>query len=118
MSVRQYLDEIDAIRNEIKRNNQRNSELRKRYKVLEEQIKDYLNENEQYGMKYNNSAITVEDFKSRSSISKQEKNEKIIQILKQNGVNPTNTLIEQIQQSQKGDSVVKQKLKFKKIKQK
>ena len=65
MSIRQYIEEIDAIRQEIKLNNKRNTELRKRYKVLESAIKEYLQKNDQYGMKYNKTAIVLEQTKSR-----------------------------------------------------
>tara|TARA_B100001287_G_C22587618_1_gene484065 strand:+ start:551 stop:904 length:354 start_codon:yes stop_codon:yes gene_type:complete len=116
MSIRQYIEEIDAIRQEIASNNKRNTELKKRYKVLETNIKEYLQENDQYGMKYNKTAIILEQSKTRKSIgTKKEKNEIILNILKNSGIQNPNDILTEIEQVQKGKSVTKERLKFKKL---
>ena len=116
MSIRQYIEEIDAIRQEIALNNKRNTELRKRYKVLETNIKEYLQKNDQYGMKYNKTAIVLEQSKTRKSIrTKKEKNEIILNILRSSGIQNPNNILSEIEQVQKGESVTKERLKFKKL---
>ena len=61
MSIKPYLHELESLRTEIKRNNKRNSELRKRINQIEMHITSYLKNKEQNGVKYNGQAIVVED---------------------------------------------------------
>ena len=44
MSIKSYVDELEEIQHEIKRNNIKNVQLRQRIKELEINIKNYLNE--------------------------------------------------------------------------
>ena len=51
MTIKDYVEELEQIQSEIKRNNIRNSQLRKRVKELEASISEYLSEKGQHGLK-------------------------------------------------------------------
>ena len=61
MSIKQYIDELTKIKNEIKINTLRNKDLRKRAGDLENNISEYLKSKDQEGLKYNGQAIIVEN---------------------------------------------------------
>ena len=60
MSIKLYIDELNRVRTEIKLNNTKNKELRKRITELELNISDYLKSKGQDGLKYNGQAILIE----------------------------------------------------------
>ena len=64
MSIKSYVDELEEIQHEIKRNNIKIVQLRQRIKELEANIKTYLNEKGQPGLKYKGKAIIIEEITS------------------------------------------------------
>ena len=66
MSIKAYVEELDQVQAEVKRNNARNKLLRSRVKELEGDIGDYLTSKGQHGLKYKGQAILVQNREKRT----------------------------------------------------
>jgi len=110
--IQNYVDELNNIKSEIIRNNQRNKLLKKRATELESNILAYLREKEQDGVKYKGKAIIVKTQEKIKPKKKQEKQEAIINVLYNAGINEPEAIYEKLLQAQKGESVEKQQLKI------
>lgn len=115
MSIKAYVDELEQIQVEIKRNNARNSILRQRSKELEANIFEYLAHKGQHGIKYNGRAIIMEQKEKRPVKKKKEKEADIISFLENLGVKDPADVYNQLQDVQRSDPVEENKIKFKKI---
>lgn len=115
MSIKAYVDELEQIQAEIKRNNLRNRGLRQRGKELEANIADYLAQKGQHGLKYKGRAIIMESKESRPAKKKKEKDADIISLLEEWGLDDPQNAYTRLQDIQKGDPVEQQKIKFKKL---
>lgn len=115
MSIKNYIDEMTKIKTEIRQNNARNKDLRKRIAELEVNITEYLRSKDQEGLKYNGQAIIMEHKEKHKAKSKKNKQADIKSLLQQMGIeNPDEAYI-QLLECQKGDSIIEQKLAFKNL---
>ena len=115
MSLKGYVEELNQLKLEINRNNAINKKLRTRAKELEQTIKDYLQEKNQNGLKYNGQAILVENIEKRPNKSNKEKYEATISFLSSIGVSNPEEAYTQLEELKKGEAIEKTTLKFKKI---
>ena len=116
MSIKSYVDELEQIHIEIKRNNTRNTLLRKRIKELENSISEYLIEKGQQGLKYKGNAITVAASERRPIKKKKEKEAALHAMLEELGVKNPEIAWNKLKEVQKGDPVEEKKLKIQKLK--
>ena len=117
MSIKSYVDELQSVQSEIKRNNVRNRFLRKRAKELEFNITEYLAEKGQHGLKYQGRALIVENKEKRLTKKKKEKEADIISFFQDLGINDPEEAYKRLQETQKGEQIEEKKIKFKKIPQ-
>lgn len=117
MSIKNYVDELEQIQAEIKRNNTRNKILRNRIKDLETNIADYLSQKGQHGVKYKGRAIIVENKERRIMKSKKQKEIDTISLFEELGIDNPQDAYSRLQETQRGDPIEQQKIKFKKIPQ-
>ena len=115
MSIKSYIDELEQIQVEIKRNNTRNTMLRQRCKELEANISEYLSNKGQHGIKYNGKAVIIEQTEKRPVKKKKEKEADIISFLSKLGINEPSDVYKQLQNIQRSDPVEENRIKFKKI---
>ena len=115
MSIKSYIDELEQIHSEIKRNNLRNHMLRKRTKELEENIFEYLKNKNQPGIKYNGKAVIMEQKEKRPIKKKKEKEADIISFFEKLGIDEPADVYNQLQNIQRCEPIEENKLKFKKI---
>jgi hypothetical protein len=115
MSIKLYVDELEQLQHEIKRNNETNRKLRLRTSELENYISEYLVQKGQHGLKYNGKAIVIESKEYRPVKKKKDKDADIISLLQEIGCNDPKDAYNRIIEAQKGEPVEKQKIKFKKI---
>lgn len=115
MSLKASVEELNQIKLEINRNNVVNKKLRIRVKELEQSIKEYLQEKNQNGLKYNGQAIIVENKEKRAIKSKKEKYESSISFLQSIGVSNPEEAYSQLEDLKKGEAIEQSTLKFKKI---
>lgn len=115
MSLKGYVDELNQLKTEISRNNAINKKLRERCNNLQQLIKEYLQEKNQSGLKYNGQAILVENKEKRANKSKKEKEAAAINFLYSIGVSNAEEAYQQLEDAKKGDSMEETILKFKKL---
>lgn len=115
MSIKSYIDELEQINAEIKRNNMRNRSLRQRSAELESNIALYLAEKDQQGLKYKGRAIIIENKETRPVMKKKEKEQNIISLLEEWGLTDTSKAYSKLQDVQRGDPIKKKKIKFTKL---
>jgi len=116
MSIKGYVDELNLLNEEIKRNNMRNKKLRERIKQLESNIAAYLQSKDQTGVKYNGHAIVVEHKPKHLIKKKKDKEEDIINVLKSLGIDDVDYAYQKLQEAQRGETVEHTKLKVSKLK--
>lgn len=115
MSIKSYVDELGRLNAEIKHNNIRNKDLRKRVSELELNITEYLKSKEQNGLKYNGQAIIIENKEKHSVKKKKDKHDDVTLFLRTLGIDDPEKAYQQLQDIQKGALVEHQRLTFKKI---
>ena len=115
MSIKSYVEELETIQAEIKRNNLKNLQLRQRSKKLETNIKEYLDEKGQLGLKYQGKAIIMEQKELRPSKKKKDKEEALISFLEDLGVSDPKEAYSKLIEAQKQAPVEKTSIKFKKL---
>jgi hypothetical protein len=115
MSIKAYVEELQQIQAEIKRNNFKNSQLRQRSKELETNITEYLNEKGQLGLKYQGKAIVMEQKELRPIKKKKDKEEALLSFFEDLGVSDPKEAYEKLQEAQKQPPIEKMSIKFKKL---
>jgi hypothetical protein len=116
MSIQGKVNELNSIKNELKSLRQRGAVLRKRTKVIEEEIEDYLDSKDQPGLKYKGTAIIRETGTSRPLKKKTEARSDAIYVLEQRGVESPEKVYDEMMDARRGSPTEKRKLKFKQIK--
>lgn len=116
MSIQSSITELEAIKIEMKRNNESNRRLRERSKVLELQIQDYMVAKEQVGLKYKNQSIILEDSVSRRRKVDKKKNTELVEWLKTRGVSEPEKACLEIRELQKGEEIEVKKIKIRSLK--
>jgi hypothetical protein len=118
MSIISYINELQSINLAVAKNNKENSNLRKRKKVIENQITEYLDSKEQPGVKFQDKAIVVDKTTKWSYKNKKDKEEDSIRILEEHGISNAKEVLEELLKVRKGDETETKKIKIKKIKTK
>ena len=116
MSIKAYVDELEQVQEEIKRNNKRNALLRVRVRELEASISEYLTAKGQHGLKYKGRAILVQSGEKRGTKSKKEKESSIMSLLNESGIEDPDEFYAKLIDVQKKDPVVQTKIKFTRLK--
>ena len=111
-SIQNNVQELKNINTEIKRLQIETKKLKKRAQDIEKNILSYLNEKEQPGLKYQNTAIIIENKAKRIIRSKKDVDSNAIKILEENGVYNAREILNKIKESRKGDEVQMQKVKL------
>lgn len=114
-SIQASVKELKEINIEIKRLRTEASKLKKRAMEIEKYIISYLNEKEQPGVKYQNTAIILENKPKRITKSKKEIESDSLKVLENYGIQNAKEVLNQILESRKGDKVQLQKVKIQKI---
>ena len=118
MTIQGLVTELESIKAEIQRNNDKNKTLRSRSKVVEKQITSYLESKDQEGVKYKGKSFVVEKGVSRQRKLKKDKEDETMRLLSNMGVHDTRTAYNKIMDLQKGDEIETTKLRVKKDKKK
>lgn len=118
MSIQGKVNELNSIKSELKSLRQRGTALRKRAKVIEDEIDEYLDSKEQPGLKYKGTAIIRETATKRRTKKKADARADAIYVLERRGVKSPEKLFDEIMEARRGSPTEQRKLKFKKIKKK
>ena len=117
MSIQGKVRELQSIQQELKSLRERGSKLRKREKLIKNEINDYLEATDQPGFTYNKMAILREEKNIRKTKPKADQQHDAIRVLKEYGVENPEKALSDIMDARKGSPTVKHKLVFKKYKE-
>ena len=115
MSIKSDVNELNNLNLEIKRQTEVMKRLKKRKKELEDNILLYLEEKDQIGLKYQNTAVIVEHTHKRQNKKRSDREKDAVQVLKQYGIENANSALKELLEAYRGDQVDKIALKFKKL---
>ena len=118
MSIQACVIEIKAIRLELQTLNERRKNLKNREKQLENEIKNYLKEREQPGIKHQETVIVLEEKECNAAKKAKDKEHDALEILQKYGIRDPNMVLKELNAGRKGPKVLKEKLKISKIKNK
>jgi hypothetical protein len=118
MMIQECINELEAVKLEIKRNSESTKRLRTRAHELEEEIKTYLDSKQQQGLKYKDQRITLENTVKRPRKAQKKKTEELIEWFKERGfVDPERACME-IKDLQQGNEIETIRLRVTKDKSK
>jgi hypothetical protein len=118
MSIQGKVNELNAIKSELKSLRLRGSTLRKRAKLIEDEIDEYLDRKDQPGLKYKGTAIIRETSTTRRVKKKSDARVDAINVLERRGVGSPEKVFDEMMDARRGSPTEQRKLKFKKIKKK
>ena len=110
-NIKSVMQNLYDINTELSRHQKQGQELRKRKKELEKQVLDWIQQNDQPGVKYKNMAFVAEKKKTHKKMKKSEKHDKLANTLKNAGVN-NHGLVSSILESMKGEEEEKSVLRI------
>jgi hypothetical protein len=112
-AIQDQMQEMNSIVNELKIVNARAKELRERKKTLEKAILDWLVVNDRPGCMFKELIVLRKEATTHSRMKKKEKQERILTVLEDNGINDADKLLESINKAMTGDEQTETKLSFK-----
>lgn len=115
MSLRGYLSELEKLKQELKRNKERNKFLNARIRTIEENVKTYLKEKNEVGLKYNGQAIMLKNSQTHKRKKQSDKETDLCNYLRSIGITNTSQVYNKIQDLQKGQKIENNKIVVKKI---
>jgi glutamine synthetase adenylyltransferase len=118
MSIVNFINELQSIKVAIAKNNKENASLRKRAKVIEQNITEYLESKDQPGVKFQDTAIIVDKRQKWSYKNKKDTEEDSLRILEDSGVRNPKEVLDELSKARKGNEFETKKIKIKKIKTK
>jgi hypothetical protein len=118
MSILYEVTELENIKNELKRLRQQTTKLNKQKKVLEQNIQDYLIEQDLPAVKHQNTIIKRELMVRHPRRKKQEKQQDIMDVLHNSGVKNPDIVLENILNAIKGPTIEQEIIKYDQVKKK
>jgi hypothetical protein len=117
MSIKSYVSELESIQIEMKVLTAKKKKLTQQKKQLEKKIAEYLKSKEQAGVKYQGTAIILEQKEKPSAKKQKQKNLDAIAVLTKYGISNPNKVLEEMLNARKGETKVEQIIKIKKYKE-
>jgi len=113
MSIQGKVDELNAIRQELKELRARGAALRKRAKTVEAEITEYLEAKDQPGLKYKGVAIIKETATKHKYKNRKDARLDAIEVLRRYGIHNSERVLDELMQVRKGSPTHYSKLKIK-----
>lgn len=113
--VKSYVTELKNINDELKALRFNTMKLNRRKKELEDKLVDYLDKNDQNGVKFKGTAVIKEEKDKHIPLKKKEKNQTAISLLQENGVRNPEKVYKELIDKLRGDVVTKKVIKLKNI---
>lgn len=114
--IQSNVKELREINVEIKNLQTKIKQLKARSVAIEKDILTYLNEKEQPGVKFQNTAIIIENKEKSIKKSSKDVEKEQIEFLKNSGVSNAEEVLKKISEIKKGDAIQMQKLKIQNFK--
>jgi hypothetical protein len=112
MSTKSDVIELTELKIEIKRVSSTLKHLRIREKIIEERLAKYLNETNQPGVKYANTAIILQQKTPASRKKKKCQETDSLDVLKRHGILDTKQVLKELLEARRGSPVLKQKIRL------
>lgn len=116
MSIKNDVYELESIRNEIKVLNIKRKKLKEKEKQVEIRISEYLKSKEQPGVKYQGTAILLEEKEKPLPKKAKERDMDSISVLEKYGIENPDKVLKELLNARKGDKIVKESLRITKYK--
>ena len=116
MSIKADVNELEAIRFELKQLTLKRKALREREKVIEGRISAFLKSKEQVGVKHNGTAIVIVDKQVAAPKKPKDRDADTISVLEKWGIEDPEKALAEIMAVRKGDKIMKEKVCTQKIK--
>ena len=113
--VKADIIELDQLNTELKRLTSSCRDLRARAKMIEDRIIEYLKTNNQPGIRYNGTAILLENNSRRIRKTKTQKEEHLLEILQNHGISDPQPLVEKLCEAHKGNKIECDRIRFRKL---
>ena len=110
------VNELRSINTEIKRLVKETTALRKRAKVIEQNIVNFLDQKDQPGVKFQDTAIVLETKQKYSYKGKKDKEEDSLRILEDHGIPNSKEVLDLLKRAGKGTEIESKKIKITKLK--
>lgn len=117
MSIRSDVQELENIKLEIKNLNCKKKKLREREKALEISISEYLKSKETPGVKFQGTAVILEQKEIRNSKKPKQRDSEAINILEKYGIKSPEKVLTELLEARKGEKIISSKIKMKKYQQ-
>jgi hypothetical protein len=114
MSIKADIQELQAIRAELKILNIKSKKLRVQEKTVEGRISEYLRIKEHPGLKHQGTAIVLQEKETRASKKTKDRDSDTLEVLQKYGVSDPEKALEEIMEARKGEKVLAHKLQIKK----
>lgn len=111
-TIQSNVNEIKEINLEIKQLQQKIKTLKKRSDELERDILQYLNEKDQPGVKYQNTAIVIENKQKNVLKKKKEANLEQLRFIAEQGISNPENFLKHLNNIKKENTVEMQKIKI------
>jgi len=122
MSIQTKINEINLLKNELdllkkesKKINENTKKIKEKYVVLQNEITDYLTENNQIGIKYKGMAILKKTNTKNKLKNKIDAQTDYIEILKKYGITECEKVLKELDNAKKGTVTEQSSLTFKKL---
>lgn len=112
MSIVEDVVELSRLNDEIKRQQKELRVLRKHKEECEKRVLDYLDANEQPGIKFRGMTIIAEERRKRRYRKKKEKIEQGESVLQRYGVSNSREALDELMESMRGSPEPKTKLRI------
>jgi ABC-type dipeptide/oligopeptide/nickel transport system ATPase component len=116
MSIQGKVNELNSMKIELKSNRVRGTLLRKRIKMIEQEINNYLEAKDQPGLKYKGTAIIREVVEKRPMKRKSDARNDAIYVLERYGIHNPEKVFDEIMDARRSSPTEQSKLTFKKYK--
>lgn len=113
--IASFITELKNINIEIKNRKEQLFKFKKRKEEIEKTIQDFLVEKDQPGVKYNGTAVVLEEKIRRIRKSKEEKNNDCINVLKHYNISNADKIYNEIISASKGVEETKKAVKISNI---
>jgi hypothetical protein len=111
-TIQSNVNEIKEINLEIKLLQEKIKNLKKRSTELERDILQYLNEKEQPGVKYQNTAIVIENRQKNVMKKKKDANNEMLKFIAEHGISKPEEFLKHLNNIKKENVIEMQKIKI------
>lgn len=117
MSIQTDVTELQRIREELKLLSQKRKKLVEREKIIKAKIASFLKAKDQPGVKYQGTAIILEEKECPKPKKNKERDADAMSVLEKYGIQDTQKVLQELLEARKGEKTIKESVKIQTYKQ-